>query len=112
MKYNIQKVIERLQKFQKENPDEKLIGEDELLSILTADVKYLDEFIDKLTNIDGLIHQFGNIDETAKILNVTRSTIHNWINTGIIEKKIGRIRLHDLLMNLRTLQKRREMYKV
>ena len=61
MRYNIQEVIERLQKFQKENSDTKIVSDDELLKIATPDVHWIENHVKRLQNeVDRLIIEFDD----------------------------------------------------
>ena len=130
MRYNIQKVIESLQKFQKENPDETLIEENTLLSLAcsTHKVPNIDEHIKRLVlylEIDeaGDIDKFGdihllmkktewNIKKTAEIIYAPRPKIYKWIKEGIIDSHVWEcgpanetvIDLNELRDNLKKIQ--------
>ena len=104
MRYNIQRVIESLQKYQKENPDKKLIGEDELLSLSSAThkVNSIDYHIEKLEKLKIEADAgCSNISDAAKEIGVQRPTIYRWIDEGIIdryvwERKLGNETVIDL----------------
>ena len=116
MKYNIQRVIEGLQRFQKENQDVKLISDENLslLATYTIRVNSIDSHIkilrDKLHEYD-----YENINSAAKKLRVERATIYKWIDEGVIDieypyRYCGNrkyISLKKLLRNLEYIKKQR-----
>jgi len=137
MRYNIQKVIEGLQKIQeysnsKGYNDDLFIEEDELLTIAMVRVNCIDEYIKRFDLIQDKDEYFKNYDwenyhkggedkyfcrsefytitDTAKLMNVQRKTIYDWIDKGIINViysgKLSLIRLSELEENLKLIQKR------
>jgi len=116
MEYNIQSVIECLQKFQKGNADIKLVGEGKLLSLLasTHNVNCIDSHIERLKNLPGYdlyeLEYFVNISSASRLLKVERATIYKWIREGVIcsgDLHHKYVNLSELLKNLETIRERR-----
>ena len=114
MKYNIKNVIEYLQKFQKENPDETLINEDELLSLFRAKhkVNSINAIIENLEYIvDNSKLNNMNVSEAAMRIGVQRPTIYKWIKDGIIDSYKWTGQTKETVISLKELKENLEKIK-
>jgi hypothetical protein len=89
MRHDIKSIIEHLQWFQNENPNETLIDEDEMLAPFRAmkKVNSIDDIIKKVESlVEDRKENNENITIAAALIGVERATIYKWINDGIINK--------------------------
>ena len=99
MKYDIQTAIEKLQKYKKKYPENKLVGEDDFLLLCRDKVNNIDQVVRRLKNEvertgieeddykkgkrNDFTSHYQTINETAKLLIIAKKTLYDWIKNGL-----------------------------